>query len=143
MKTALDTSVILDVLTADVRWSDASEIALKDAQALGPLVIGECVLAEITPAIEANQLGRFLSDWKILFLPSTLESATMAGEMFRSYLQRNRSGKRVLPDFLIGAHASHHTGRLLARDRGYYRDYFSELKVIEPVLPSRAAHKGQ
>jgi predicted nucleic acid-binding protein len=134
MKTALDTSVILDVLTEDARWSDASEIALKKAQTLGQLVIGECVLAEIAPALAENELGRFLADWKILFLPSTLESATMAGEMYRSYLHRNRSGKRVLPDFLIAAHASCHTGRLLARDRGYYRDYFSELKIIETSL---------
>ena len=134
MKTALDSSVILDVLTGDARWSDASEIALKKAQTLGQLVIGECVLAEITPALAENELGPFLSDWKILFLPSTRESATMAGEMYRSYLHRNRSGKRVLPDFLIGAHASCHTGRLLARDRGHYRDYFSELRVIEPSL---------
>ena len=134
MKTALDSSVILDVLTEDARWSDASEIALRKAQTLGQLVIGECVLAEITPALAENELGAFLSDWKILFLPSTRESAAMAGEMYRSYLQRNRSGKRVLPDFLIGAHASCHTGRLLARDRGHYRDYFSELRVIEPSL---------
>ena len=134
MKTALDTSVILDVLTGDARWSDASEIALKEAQSLGQLVIGECVMAEITPALAENELGQFLSDWKILFLPSTRDSAILAGEMYRSYLHRNRAGKRVLPDFLIGAHALHHAGRLLARDRGYYRDYFSDLRVIEPNL---------
>ena len=134
MKTALDTSVILDVLTGDARWSEASETALKKAQSLGQLVIGECVLAEITPALAQNELGQFLSDWKILFLPSTRESAILAGEMYRTYLHRNRAGKRVLPDFLIGAHATQQAGRLLARDRGYYRDYFSELRVIEPSL---------
>jgi len=134
MKTALDTSVILDVLTGDARWADASETALKKALSLGQLVVGECVMAEITPAFAEGEVGRFLSDWKILFLPSTRESAILAGEMFRSYLHRNPAGKRVLPDFLIGAHAMHHTGRLLARDRGYYRDYFSDLRVIEPSL---------
>ncbi|MFA7344538.1 MAG: type II toxin-antitoxin system VapC family toxin [Terrimicrobiaceae bacterium] len=132
MKTALDTSVILDVLTEDAQWADASESALKKAQSLGQMVIGECVLAEITPALAEHDLGQFLSDWKILFLPSTRESASMAGEMYRAYLRRHHAVKRVLPDFLIGAHASHHTGRLLARDRGYYRDYFSGLTVIAP-----------
>jgi len=132
MKTALDTSVILDVLTDDRRWGQASELALKKALRNGPLVIGECVLAEIAPALAEDELRAFLSDWNIIFVPSSLDSSILAGEMYRSYLRRNRVAKRVLPDFLIGAHAVCHAGRLLARDRGYYRDYFTDLTVIEP-----------
>jgi predicted nucleic acid-binding protein len=132
MRTALDSSVILDVLTADPAWGESSERALKEMYAAGVLIIGECVLAEITPVFGEGDLDRFFSDWKIHFLPSTRQSAECAGGMYMTYLQRSRTFKRVLPDFLIGAHALHHTGRLLARDRGYYRDYFSELEVIEP-----------
>jgi hypothetical protein len=125
--------VILDVITDDPHWALASEKALKESYALGSLIIGECVLAEITPAFSPGDLDSFLRDWKIQFLPSTRESAEQAGAMYCEYLKRGRSMKRVLPDFLIGSHALHHTGRLLARDRGYYRDYFSKLKIIEPV----------
>jgi len=132
MKTALDTSVILDVLADDQQWGRASELALKKALSSGPLLIGECVLAEITPALAQDELIAFLSDWKIVFVPSSLDSSILAGEMYRRYLRRNLAAKRVLPDFLIGAHAACHAGRLLARDRGYYRDYFTDLKVIEP-----------
>ncbi len=39
---------------------------------------------------------------------------------------------RVVPDFLIGAHALVEGYTLLARDRGYYRGYFNTLTVIEP-----------
>lgn len=134
MRTALDTSVILDVLTDDQQWGQSSESALKTALNSGPLIIGECVLAEITPVLSAPDLQLFLSDWNILLIPSSRESAKLAGEMFRSYLQRTRKTKRVLPDFLIGAHALHHAGRLQARDRGYFRDYFSNLTVIEPAV---------
>jgi len=134
VKTALDSSVILDVLVDDQEWGRASELALKKALSSGPLVIGECVLAEITPALQKSELRAFLSDWKIVFVPSSLASSLLAGEMYRSYLRRNVAAKRVLPDFLIGAHAVYHAGRLLARDRGYYRDYFTDLKIIDPEL---------
>lgn len=137
MKTALDSSVILDVLVDDPRWGSASEAALKDALDRGSLVIGECVLAEITPALPKNEIAAFLSDWNILFVPSSRESSILAGEMYRTHLRRNRGTKRVLPDFLIGAHAFCHAGCLLARDRGYYRDYFTGLTVIAPQTKSR------
>ena len=56
----------------------------------------------------------------------------LAGEMFRAYLQRGGRRDRVLPDFLIAAHAQVQAQRLLARDRGYYRDYFKQLQLWEP-----------
>ena len=132
MKTALDSSVILDVITDDPEWAATSETALREALALGSLVIGECTLAEITPAFSQGDVATFLSDWGIVYIPSSKECAITAGEMYRLYLERSDHKKRVLPDFLIGAHAQHNSGRLLARDRGYYRDYFSKLKLIEP-----------
>lgn len=133
MKTALDTSVILDVVTDDPNWADASEAALIEAYGLGSLVIGECVLAEITPALAVDDLEHFLKDWRIIYRPTPQASAIRAGRMYERYLTRSGQAKRVLPDFLIGAHALEHTGRLLARDRGYYRDYFKGLEVIDPT----------
>ena len=132
MRTALDSSVILDVITDDPSWGYASEKSLYEASTLGQLVICECVLAEIVPALGESDIQSFLSDWKISFEPSTVKSATLAGEMYRLYLGRKGMAKRVLPDFLIGAHAAVHTSRLLARDRGYYRDYFKGLVLVEP-----------
>jgi hypothetical protein len=39
----------------------------------------------------------------------------------------------VVADFLIGAHASLQGEALLTRDRGFYRDYFADLRVIDPA----------
>jgi predicted nucleic acid-binding protein len=131
MISALDSSVILDVLTADPQFADASEGLLRRAVTEGKLVVGECVLAEITPAFkDAEELKEFMADWGIEYIPSCQESAILAGRNFSRYLSRGGRSGRIVADFLIGAHAVLHADRLLARDRGYLRDYFSELKVL-------------
>jgi predicted nucleic acid-binding protein len=133
VRTALDSSVILDVVVADPAHAAGSEAALRRAADEGALVLGECVLAEIRPAFASGDIEEFLEDWNIVFAPSTRESSLLAGKMFEAYLKRRRPGpRRVVADFLIGAHAQLTCERLLARDRGYFRDYFSKLTVMEP-----------
>ena len=51
------------------------------------------------------------------------------------YLERGGKRGRVVPDFLIAAHAQLHAEGLLARDRGYYRDYFRNLTLFDPSRP--------
>lgn len=132
MVTAVDSSVLLDVLVDDEDHAIRSQSALKQAHADGSLIICETVLAEIGPALDANQLADFLADWGLTFVPSSVESAVLAGKMFRTYMERGGAQKRVVADFLIGAHAQVHAARLLARDRGFYRDYFKGLKLWDP-----------
>jgi predicted nucleic acid-binding protein len=132
MPTAVDSSVLLDVLLADAHHAETSEAALREAMAQGGLVANEVVIAEITPVLAGASIHEFLSDWQIKFVPSSVESATLAGEMFRVYLERGGKRGRVVPDFLIAAHAQLHAGGLLARDRGYYRDYFHKLNLRDP-----------
>jgi predicted nucleic acid-binding protein len=131
MISALDSSVILDVLTASPELVDTSEALLRRAMAEGKLVIGECALAEIAPAFkDEDLLKEFLADWRIEFVPSSQASAILAGRNFSRYLSRGGRKGRIVADFLIGAHAVLHADRLLARDRGYLRDYFSRLVVL-------------
>ena len=133
MLTAIDSSVLLDVVTDSPDHADASERALRRASTEGGLIVCECVLAEIRPAFSSGELHEFLSDWQIRFVPSSLESALLAGEIFARHLKRGGRAGRVVADFLIGAHAKTHASRLLARDRGYLRDYFSTLKIMAPA----------
>jgi predicted nucleic acid-binding protein len=133
MATAVDSSVLLDVLLDDPQHAESSAAALRAAVPDG-LVICEVVIAEISPVLAVASIPEFLSDWQIKFVPSSVESAVLAGEMFRTYLERGGKRGRVVPDFLIAAHAQLHAGNLLARDRGYYRDYFHALNLIDPSL---------
>lgn len=131
MISALDSSVILDVLTANPQFAEMSEELLRQAMTEGKLIVAECVLAEIAPAFKDERaLNEFLSDWQIEFVPSSRESATLAGRKFARYLSRGARRGRIVADFLIGAHATVHADRLLARDRGFLRDYFPKLRVL-------------
>jgi len=134
MISALDSSVILDVLTASPAWVEASLRILRRAHLEGRLIVCECVVAEICPAfVDGQHLEEFLHDWQLDFVPSSRASAMLAGGYFAEHLRRGGRQKRVLPDFLIGAHAVLHAERLLARARGYLRDYFSELQLLDPA----------
>jgi predicted nucleic acid-binding protein len=57
-----------------------------------------------------------------------------AGRAFRGYAERRRKhrdpgGRRILADFLIGAHAAAHDYRLLTLDVHLYRAAFPTLKI--------------
>lgn len=110
MISAVDSSVILDVVTDDPDFAQWSERVLRKAAAEGQLIVCECVLAD----------------------PSSRESAVQAGNHFTAYLERGGRQGRVVADFLIRGHAGIHADRLVARDRGYLRDYFPDLVMLDP-----------
>ena len=125
---------MLDVITDDASHAAASVEALRRARREGRLIACECVVAETRPALASNtELTEMLHDLGIEFVPGSETAAALAGQHFARYLERGETAGRVVPDFLIGAHAQIHADRLLARDRGYLRDYFSELTVMEPA----------
>ena len=72
MPTAVDSSVLLDVLLADPHHAESSEAALREAMAQGGLVANEVVIAEITPVLAGASIHEFLSDWQIKFVPSSV-----------------------------------------------------------------------
>ena len=125
--------MVLDVITDDALHANASVEALRRARREGRLIACECVVAETRPALPSNrELTEMLHDLGIEFVPGSEAAAALAGQHFARYLERGGTAGRVVPDFLIGAHAQVHADRLLARDRGYLRDYCNELTVMEP-----------
>lgn len=139
MITAVDSSVLLDVLTEDPRYVVGSETALRRARLEGRLIVCECVMAEVYPALDdAGAFGEFCDDLEIEFIPMSRESALLAGQYFSQYLKRGGKKSRVVVDFMIGAHATCQADRLLARDRGYFKPYFRDLDVWEPTMTPKS-----
>jgi predicted nucleic acid-binding protein len=135
MKTALDSSVLLDVLGANSEFGEASREALRAAHDAGALVACEVVWAEVRAHFPDDE--PFREAMRLLgvrFDPLPPEAAELAGALWRQRRKQSaESGRnRVVADFLVGAHAWLRADRLLTRDRGFYRRAFEGLTVTDP-----------
>ena len=135
MRTAVDTSVLLDVLGADPEFGVPSREALRAAYRDGALVACSVVWAEVRAWFADDEsCADSLGVLGIRFDALRPEAATLAGRLWREHCSRKgRDRRRVVADFLIGAHAQVQADTLLTRDRGFYRTYFARLRVDDPT----------
>jgi len=135
MITAVDTNVLLDVFGANQNYGAASASALDRCAAEGSLVASAVVWSETAAAFaEASVFERAMRDLGVSFSPLTEAAANRAARQWRAYRQQGGRRDRITSDFLIGAHALVCAERLLTRDRGFFRLYFSGLQVVDPSL---------
>jgi predicted nucleic acid-binding protein len=133
--TAVDSSVLIDVFTADPAFGAASREALRACRAEGSLVACEVVWAEVSAAFgETSSAAAVMGQLGIRYLPLDSEAAARCGLQWRRYRAAGDSRQRMIADFLIGAHAAAYAERLLTRDRGFFRSYFTDLMVLDPRL---------
>lgn len=162
MKTAVDTNILLDLVNGDPAFGEVSSSALYDAIAAGVVAICPIVYAELSVAFlpDTDGLDRFLRQLNIRVDAFTHDALQRAATAWAAYLQKRgtrvqcpRCGEqftatcpacaqtvtwrqRVMPDFLVGAHATLQADRLLTRDPRRYGTYFPELRLDPPSEPT-------
>jgi predicted nucleic acid-binding protein len=128
-----DTSVLLDIATADPIWLPWSESQLRAASSLGPIVINPIIYAEIAPAFAtADELDRWLDPAMFLRLPLPYAAGWSAAQAFVRYRKKGGNKLSPLPDFYIAAHAEVENRTLVTRDPGRVQTYFPNVNLITP-----------
>lgn len=141
MRASVDTNVFVALFSGDEEatpWAQRAlvEVAGRASLAVSPVAYAELLAGGRSPEI----LSRFLADKGVEVDWALGEEAWReAGTRFGAY-SRDRSKqvegpgpRRILADFLVGAHALEHGGGvLLTLDQKVFSRYFPELRVISP-----------
>jgi hypothetical protein len=137
MRTAVDTNV-LSTLWSGEQLTPRVSAALAQAYDEGGLVISAPVYAELFayPGTTPKVIQKILADSDFTIDFELDERIwTEAGHRYARYVKRRRASsggeaRRILADFVIGAHALLRADRLLTLDKGCYRQNFSDLPLI-------------
>lgn len=142
MRIAVDTNVFSALLSGEENAVSTMQAALEWTSAEGILVVSPVVYAELVAGRSPEAVGDFFSekdievDWRL-----GREVWRTAGSRYGAYagVRRRQRGdvgpRRILADFLIGAHALHLAHGFLTSDTRIYGTYFPELRLVSPEEP--------
>lgn len=131
--TALDTNVILNLLAGEAAEINQTSKALEAAGLPGPLVISAIVYAEVAGNFPSrSRADDFFTLLHCRVDPVEESTAFLAAQFFGQYKLRGGGRSRILPDFLIAAHAQLKADRILTRDKRFFRETFPRLKALTP-----------
>jgi predicted nucleic acid-binding protein len=138
MTTAIDSNIFIAFWDANDALNSLAQSALTAAWNRGSLVVAAPVYAELLafPGRSEAFLDSFLGETGIT-VEWELDEAIWrtAGRAFQSYAARRKryqgaAPRRILADFLIGAHALRKGYRLLTLDSGLYQAAFPRLIIV-------------
>ena len=139
MTTSIDTNILVALWDQDDALHKTALVALEAALNAGRLVISGVVYAELlaAPGRTEEFLDRFCEETQIeVEWELGKRICRTAGAAFQGHAARRRKQGRVQPrrivaDFLIGAHALVNSYRLLTLDAGMYKASFPNLAILD------------
>ena len=138
MTSSIDTNLIVALWWQGDAFNHVASQILSKARKAGPLVLSAPVYAELMgdPARSEKELDEFLLETEIQ-IDWALEEEIWraAGRAYKGYVQRRRASvgaipRRMLTDFLIGAHALVRGYALLTLDKRLYAASFPKLRIV-------------
>lgn len=138
MTSSIDTNLIVALWWQGDAFNKVASQILSKARKAGALVLSAPVYAELMgdPARSEKELDEFLLETEIKTDWALEEDIwRAAGRAYKGYVQRRRASvgtvpRRMLTDFLIGAHAFARGYALLTLDRHLYAAAFPKLKIV-------------
>jgi len=155
MISAVDTNILLDIIIPNQSFVKSSLEKLESTARKSKIVICEIVYSELASQFHnQTELNSFLSDTHIEIVWSNKESLFLASRLWLKYREQRPEkiycpdcGKqihavcshcgsqinlprRMLNDFIIGSHAITFADLFITRDLGFYKKYFSGIKIL-------------
>lgn len=134
--TVVDSSVLLDVLTEDVRWLHWSQAHLTEAARRGAIILNVVVLAELAPRFSRIEALHSALPSMAIIEEIPPAAAFLAGHAHAGYRRAGGTREAILPDFLIGAHAAVTARPLLTRDPRRVATHIPGATLIAPGDPT-------
>jgi len=129
----VDSSTLLDVLTADATWSQWSIHQIEKAWADGAVYINPIVYSEISIRFSRiEELESAIRESGLLWSEIPKEALFLAGNAFMSYRHAGGTKASPLPDFFIGAHAAVSDLVLITRDPERVRKHYPKMRILCP-----------
>ncbi len=131
--TLVDTNVIIDILSVGSEWHTWSLNALERRSADGPTIITDIIYAELSAGYASlSEVEIIVRDFDLVVAHLSRQALHLAGRAYARYRAAGGPRANLLPDFLIGAHASVMGLPILTRDARRYRSYFPDVEIIAP-----------
>jgi hypothetical protein len=137
--TAVDTNVLSTLLFGKQSELEEVKSLLKQCHKEGEVVICPIVFAELVAAPRVNEqlIDTFLRDIFVR-VEWTLHEAVwrQAARAYQSYANSRRKQpgdtgpRRIMADFVVGAHATLHAEQLLTFDKRLFNSAFPKLKLL-------------
>jgi predicted nucleic acid-binding protein len=140
MTTSIDSNVLATLWDKDDEANIPVRNRLDELDLISSLIVSGPVYGELygAPGRTSEELDRFFTRMGIGIEWEMGESVwRVAGEAFRGYNQRRTSGKsgppkKLLTDFIIGAHAMVHGYDVFTLDNRHFRAAFPQLRLVRP-----------